>query len=290
MVWVPASPRKRVRWNNACFVFAAALNVTALVWLRREVSSVQTNSKLLILQYQSQSAVCGSQRESVSRLRKEVDAAAKALIHQKAATSEAVVAAEGWRAKVEAASVTGVRTQPSKKVISFTLFHKHGLAASDEIPEWLLVGLERNRQGWRFYLPDWIMRVYIGPGVSQTVVKSLIHTATMDPFFEIVQLHPAHNISNGNNEGAVTTAKWESVTMSNRFLIADDPTVERYIVRDLGPCCCCRRHQCCMRIADVSSASSPKPIKKGTKNVHDNRAVDEAWQEATQEADRHQRL
>eukprot|EP01047_Picozoa_sp_COSAG01_P087426 COSAG01_NODE_20117_length_969_cov_7.798851_1_plen_126_part_01 len=126
MVWVPASPRKRVRWNNACFVFAAALNVTALVWLRREMSSVQTNSKLLILQYQSQSAV------SLARLRKEVDAAAKALIHQKAATAEAVVAAEGWRARAEAASVTGVRTQPSKKVISFTLFHKHGLAASDE--------------------------------------------------------------------------------------------------------------------------------------------------------------
>jgi hypothetical protein len=34
-----------------------------------------------------------------------------------------------------------------------------------------------------------------------------------------------------------------------------------------------------MRIADVSSASSPKPIKKGTKNVHDNRTVDEAWQD-----------
>lgn len=109
-----------------------------------------------------------------------------------------------------------------RNVISFALFNKNGNSAHFKEKDWLLAGIEANRIGWHFYLPDWVMRVYVGPGIPQQVIDKLIATADADPNFEIRQ-----NISiqrAGNNYH-----QW----MMHRFLVADDPSVKRFIVRDL---------------------------------------------------------
>lgn len=111
-----------------------------------------------------------------------------------------------------------------KKVISFALFHKTGANSNSPLPDWLLIGIEANRLGWHFYLPDWTVRIYIGPGVSDDVVKNLTAVAQTDPMFEVTPL-PLGNIPSGHPNFHT----W----MLFRLFVADDPTVERFIVRDL---------------------------------------------------------
>jgi hypothetical protein len=162
------------------------------------------------------------------------------------------VAAAQYSGKVGAVGTKATRNEcPSaekpKQVISFALFNKHG--AGRELAEWIMIGVEQNRVGWHFYLPGWTVRVYIGRGISQNVVDRLSAVAASDPYFEIRLVgqvmyfdtlldelavvkspNPQYEVESPSPAGVQSNFhEW----MMYRFLVADDPMVERFVVRDL---------------------------------------------------------
>ena len=110
-----------------------------------------------------------------------------------------------------------------KKVISFSMFltDDHRKGQGEEIPEWLLGGVEANIRMAKLFYPEWIVRVYVLNLSDQQIEDVLLKLGDL----EVVKCHDDSPL---NNQQIDSGRK-----MFNRFLVVDDPTVEYSMIRDL---------------------------------------------------------
>ena len=122
------------------------------------------------------------------------------------ATSEAVATTDIWGRPKDKAASGGIHDAGKNKwVISF------GLYGSD--PKYLM-GALRNLELQPRFFPGWTLRFYTDDTVPRDIVAQLTQAGA-----EVV------NMAQSNISGGIAGMFW-------RFLVADDPAVERFIVRD----------------------------------------------------------